>query len=191
MLTFPFRGLLVGGCAVGTPSAAMAASGRSDERSHKWLEETFHFPVVTLRLGWNHVYHIDLALAELPDGQVMICKEGFHPKEYEKARVELFERFGLPEKEFLIPVSYEDMMNGACNTRVVDRTVPIPRACSDELKDRVRSHHYDVPEPDMTYHQKGGGFIDCSTNRLNPVLTPGGNAARLGIVRKPDGLTLT
>jgi len=165
------------------PCRQNAHSGRSERRAHEFLQQHLGVRIVGIAVK-RPIYHVDLCVGPLTFGHVLCYQEGMQPHAYENFRTEAFRNYGLPEKDYLIPVSKEDAMRGACNVRCIGKTVIMP-TCSKELQNEIKRRGYKVVAVPMIYFMYAAGGVHCSTNEANEPRIPGGYLAQLGYEYRP------
>jgi phenylacetate-CoA ligase len=123
---------------------------RSDIRAARWLERHAGVPVIPLELVDAHLYHLDTALAVLPDGSALACRDAFTPE-----AMRSLER--TPGIRDVLEVSRADALAFGLNIVPVGDTV-IAGTRVPAIEDRVaaRGYRYHVVALDQ-FHLAGGG----------------------------------
>ncbi len=160
-----------------TPGREGAASGRSDKRAHKALEQVTGVEVVSLEVR-EPFFHIDTSLAPLPSGHMVCYRGGMSDEAFEEMQQKAFDRYGLPRAEYLIEVTKEDAAAYACNLRCVGNTVVMPK-CSKDLQKKLAGIGYKVITVEMSQFIRTGGAVHCLTNNINETRIPGGTISKL------------
>jgi len=166
----PKRDLFWSGC-TRSPDRATAGAGRSDPRAHAQLAELTGVEVVSLEVR-KPFFHLDTAVAVLPFGHILCCKDGLAPHAYETLKERAFEPFGLDAESHLIEVTKEDAARYACNVVARGTLVVLPQV-SDDLLDTLRDRGYEPLPHDLTEFIHSGGGPHCLVNQLNERRFPG------------------
>lgn len=162
-----------------TPGRDGAASGRSDIRAHKALQQATGVEVVDIEVK-EPFFHIDTSLAPLPDGHIVCYRGGMSDEAFEEMQKKAFDRYGLDRNKYLIEVSAEDAAAYACNLRCINNTIVMP-TCSQELQDRLKAIGYKVITLDMSQFIMTGGAVHCLANNINETRVPGGTIRKLKV----------
>jgi len=137
---------------------------RSSRESVDAVRGFFNVPVVPLELGDPRFYHLDIALAPLAGGEVIIYPPAFTP-----AALRTLTEF--VDKDRLIAVAPEEAEILAANVIALGRTIivpgPAPRLCLS-LQDRG----YRAVEVDLSAFLHAGGGAFCLTLRLDHRFQP-------------------
>jgi len=165
----PKRDLFWSGCTP-NPGRANAGEGRSDARAHAQLEALTGVRVESLEVR-SPFFHLDTALAVLPFGHLLVCREGLAPRAYETLRDRAFEPFGLDSETHLIEVSKADAERYACNVVARGAIVVMPMV-SDDLLGTIRDRGYEPVATDFTEFIHSGGGPHCLVNHLNERRSP-------------------
>jgi phenylacetate-CoA ligase len=148
---------------------------RSDVRAARWLERRAGVPVIPLQLVDEHLYHLDTALAVLPDGTALACRAALTPD----AMRALEHAPGIRD---VLEVSRDDALAFGLNILPVGDTV-IASACAPAIERRVaeRGYRYHVVALDQ-FHLAGGGAA-CLTAIVHRDAAP---SRRSSVDRLPD-----
>jgi phenylacetate-coenzyme A ligase PaaK-like adenylate-forming protein/N-dimethylarginine dimethylaminohydrolase len=156
-----------GGDVVMMPSGTSAFLGygpRSRAEAAAWLERHADVPVHALELRDPHLYHLDMALAILPDGTALACAEAFMPDAMhalERAR-------GIRE---VVPVPREDALAFGLNLVPIGDAIVcgarVPRVAAI-----VRARGYRVEVVPLDQFHLAGGSAACLVARLYPDVAP-------------------
>lgn len=146
---------------------------RSSLLSHRAAAEALNYEIVTLRLGSQRFYHLDVCLAPLPRGIVM-----YYPGAFDDASVHLIET-RVPQDKRIV-VSERDALNFACNAISCGDSVILYRA-SEELKERLAEKNLQVIEINLDEFLLAGGSARCMVLPLDEPRLPEGKA-RHGLV---------
>lgn len=147
------------------PTSELAQCGRSDARAHSELAESMGVEVVSLEVR-RPFFHLDTAVAVLPLGHVMCCRDGLSGDAFERLCERAFDAFDLPRAEYLIEVSREDAALYACNVVARGERVVLPPV-SEALNETIRRKGYEPIPADLSRFILSGGGPHCLTNRIN------------------------
>ncbi len=178
----PFRDVFWSGF-VENAGRENAATGRSDLRSHQFLASATGVDVVSLAVK-RPFFHIDTAMAPLPNGHIIAFKDGMQPEAFDKLITEGFERYGMDVDEYLILVDEDDANKYACNVRAIGNTIVMPE-CSEKLKETIRSKGYEVTTCDVSQFLYAGGGVHCLSNNLMETRIKGGLYEKADFAKKP------
>jgi N-dimethylarginine dimethylaminohydrolase len=166
----PKRDLFWSGCTP-NPGRTHAGDGRSDARAHAQLAALTGVRVESLEVR-SPFFHLDTALAVLPFGHLLVCRDGLAPRAFEKLRELAFDPFGLDPAEHLIEVAKEDAARYACNIVARGHLVVLPEI-SEGLLQIIRDRDYEPITTDFTEFIHSGGGPHCLVNQLNERRYPG------------------
>ena len=132
---------------------------RSEERSAKqvggWMEKE----------GWEVKYapidefyvHIDLMVCMLAEKCAVVCLDTTPDDVLEWLRSKNIE---------MIPVSFRDTMNLACNVVALGNDRVVSTAAAQNLNEKLRAMGFEVFDPDMTMFTDAGGGVHCMAQPL-------------------------
>lgn len=132
---------------------------RSEERSAKqvggWMEKE----------GWEVKYapidefyvHIDLMVCMLAEKCAAVCLDTTPDDVLEWLRSKSIE---------IIPVSFRDTMNLACNVVALGNDRVVSTAAAENLNGKLRAMGFEVFDPDMTMFTDAGGGVHCMAQPL-------------------------
>jgi N-dimethylarginine dimethylaminohydrolase len=149
------------------PSPETAASGRSDQRAHRTLQQATGARVIGLEVK-APFYHLDTTFAPLPKGHILASREGLQDASWEMMVREAFAPHGLDAATHLIEVDKADTYAFGCNVVALGEVLIMP-VISDGLRRRIETAGYQVEMVDISQFTKAGGAVHCLTNRLNGV----------------------
>lgn len=132
---------------------------RSEERSAKqvggWMEKE----------GWEVKFapidefyvHIDLMVCMLAEKCAAVCLDTTPDDVLEWLRSKNIE---------MIPVSFRDTMNLACNVVALGKDRVVSTAAAQNLNGKLRAMGFEVFDPDMTMFTDAGGGVHCMAQPL-------------------------
>jgi N-dimethylarginine dimethylaminohydrolase len=130
---------------------------RSDVRSHQWIGEQLHVPVLPLELVDPRFYHLDTCFCPLAPDMAIYYPGAFD----EYGRSVLGDR--VPQ---LVEVSPEEAISFSCNAVVVGRTVILNQG-APKLAAALRERGFEVRPLDFSEFIKSGGSAKCLTLRVD------------------------
>jgi len=142
---------------------------RSQELSHRLLQETWGVEVISLRLIDLRFYHLDTCFCPLFGGYVL-----YYPEAFDSVSKSAIESRYPAEKR--IAVSVQDALRFACNAINVAKTVLLNEV-SSQLTRRLESHGFRVIQVELTEFLKAGGAAKCLVLRLSEMEATHGYAA--------------
>ncbi len=160
----PYRDLFWSGC-TDSPSRQTAGSGRSDARAHTQLAQITGVEVIGLNIQ-RPFFHLDTALAVLPSGHIMCCRDGLSNAAYQQLIQRAFAPFGLGPHVYLIEVSDEDASRYACNIIAHENHLVLPPV-SDALVTKLKQRGYEPITTNLDEFILAGGGPHCLTNQIN------------------------
>ena len=131
---------------------------RTRQASHRYLKQTWHSEVLSLRLVDPRFYHLDTCFAPLYGGYVMYFPTAFD----EASRITIEEHY--PEEK-RIPVEELDALRFAGNAVNIGKVV-ILNEISDMLLNRLESHGFVVLQVELSEFLKAGGAAKRLVARL-------------------------
>ena len=156
-----------GGDVVMLPSGLGAFLGhgpRSRPEAARWLERHVDVPVHALELTDPHLYHLDMALAILPDGTALVCEQAFTAdgmRELERAS-------GVRQ---VIPIAREDALAFGLNLFAVGNVV-LCGARVPRVESIIRARGYRTVVVPLDQFHLAGGSAACLIARLHPAPIP-------------------
>lgn len=124
---------------------------RTDEASHRWLENWTRESVVSVRLVDPHFYHLDTCFFPLREGLAMWYPGAFDPAGQDAIRKATRAR---------IEVSGEEARRFACNAIVCGSHVVMPEGCP-KVQRQLELQDYEVHPLPMSEFIKAGGACKC------------------------------
>jgi N-dimethylarginine dimethylaminohydrolase len=132
---------------------------RSDAAAQAAVAREFGLPVVALELADPRFYHMDTALAPLPNGEAMYVPGAFTAI----GRAEIGARIAA---ENLIAIGDDDAMQLAANAVCLGNTL-VMSGCSARLRDTLAERGYRVIATPLPSFLRSGGSAFCLTLRLD------------------------
>ncbi len=137
---------------------------RSRREAAAWLEHHAQIPVVPLELRDPHLYHLDMALAVLPDGTALVCESALTA---DSMRV-LERAAGVRQ---VVTVRRDDALAFGLNLVAIGNTVlagsRVPRIAAI-----VRAHGYRLQVSPLDQFHLAGGSAACLVARLHRDFEP-------------------
>ncbi|MBA2538255.1 MAG: hypothetical protein H0V17_01360, partial [Deltaproteobacteria bacterium] len=133
---------------------------RSRGDAASWLERHAEIPVVGLELCDPHLYHLDMALAVLPDGTALVCESALTEESIHR----LERASGVRQ---VVTVRREDALAFGLNLVVVGDTIlvgaDVPRIAAI-----IRARGYQTRVVPLDQFHFAGGSAACLVARLHP-----------------------
>jgi N-dimethylarginine dimethylaminohydrolase len=137
---------------------------RSDAAAQRSVEETFGREVVALDLADPSFYHMDTALAPLPNGEVMYFPGAFTADGLKAIRARV-----APKRR--IEIMLEDAVKLAANAVCIGNTLVMAGA-SEPLRATLAARGYEVAVTPLSAFLRSGGAAFCLTLRLDRQSAP-------------------
>jgi N-dimethylarginine dimethylaminohydrolase len=147
------------------PAINQLAAGRSDPASHPVLAAKTGVAVHSLEVRAPY-FHIDTALAALPNGHLLVNEDGLHHEALRHIRREAFTPHKLDTETHLHLIGGQDAEDFACNIIVVNNTLIMPKT-GDAVRKVLEDWGYHVVQVDVSQFIKAGGGVHCLTNFLD------------------------
>ena len=133
---------------------------RSGPSAARWLERSAGLPVVTLELRDPLLYHLDMALAVLPDGTALVCEAALTDDSMHR----LERAQGITQ---VITVPRADAIAFGLNFVTIGRTVVLGSRASS-VAQIIRSRGYVVKVVALDQFHLAGGSAACLVAMLHP-----------------------
>lgn len=131
---------------------------RTDIITHNEITKHTGLPVLSLELGLEAFYHIDVCICPLATGDFI-----YYPEAFDSYGQQVIEA-NIPERN-RIPVTKEDAERFACNAVNVGDTVILNQG-SQTLVDTLKDRGLKVVEVDVSEFLKAGGSTKCLTLKI-------------------------
>jgi N-dimethylarginine dimethylaminohydrolase len=132
---------------------------RSDAAAAPWLARHTELDVHALELRDPRLFHLDMALAVLPDGTALVCEDALTTASVRALR-------GIAGIERVQAVSIEDALAFGLNFVVVGDSVVIG-ARVPSVEKIARARGYTPVYVDVSQFHLAGGGVACLTSRLH------------------------
>ncbi len=125
---------------------------RTSYQAEEYLALALQHDVVPLKLRNPEFFHLDTCFAPLkPDVAI------YYPNAFtDEGKLTLSNYF-----EELIPVTKQDADAFACNLVLVNDTIVVNEAISEELRGKIESYGFTIEGIRMHEYLKGGGSVKC------------------------------
>jgi phenylacetate-CoA ligase len=137
---------------------------RSRHESASWLERHADVPVHALELHDPHLYHLDMALAILPDGTALVCEQALTTeglRELERAR-------GIRN---VIPVPRQDALAFGLNLVAIGNTI-LCGTRAPRVAAIIESRGYRLEVVPLDQFHLAGGSAACLVAKLHADFEP-------------------
>jgi arginine dihydrolase len=125
---------------------------RSDLIAKDYIEDIIGKEVLALELVDPYFYHLDTCFGPLNDNIVVLNENAFS----EESLIKIYEKFRT-----VITTNKQDNSVLACNLVVIGNNVILGKGISDDLRNELRRHRFNVVETVMSEFLKGGGSVKC------------------------------
>jgi N-dimethylarginine dimethylaminohydrolase len=117
-----------------------------------YIEDIIGKEVLALELVDPYFYHLDTCFGPLNDNIVVLNENAFS----EESLIKIYEKFRT-----VITTNKQDNSVLACNLVVIGNNVILGKGISDDLRNELRKHRFNVVETVMSEFLKGGGSVKC------------------------------
>lgn len=146
---------------------------RSKEKAYDWMESQFDMKIIRLYEDDPYFYHIDCCVFPITKDDTLVCTEMFDKDELAE----------LAEVTNILPVTYDDCLQGICNSVRVGGTIinmsnlhQLDRNSDDyknernknnKLSDICAERALELNFFDLSEFLKGGAVLSCLVMHLN------------------------